>query len=294
MVAWQTTWKGISASIASMLDVGELYLRGLSGPTGSDNHGVSGTLIANARETFNALREFEAARGAAIPPVAATALRAFLAARGPLFDSLRTGIGDAWTGVVLLASARTQIEYHLGDRDAVVVRIVERAFLHLQRSIIACPEMAVKWQRAFGQGETEGERLGSVHLLLHGIWAFKTSTTGERTDLVLGERLEITAEIERTADALVLTEWKRVSSPGQANQLAEMALRQAQLYGVGVLAGFELSAHRYIVLVSQLRLPWREPLQYGGVTYHFVNIAVTPDSPSRETRSVRGRGRVRE
>src|SRR5260221_1264020 len=53
---------------------------------------------------------------------------------------------------------------------------------------------------------------------LHGIWAFKVSATGERTDLVPGEKLEITPQVEAASEALVLTDWKCVRKPGECRR----------------------------------------------------------------------------
>jgi hypothetical protein len=89
------------------------------------------------------------------------------------------------------------------------------------------------------------EKLGAAHLLLHGIWAFKVSATGERTDLVLGEKLEITPQVEAASEALVLTEWKCVRKPGELDHKINEAFSQAKIYSVGVLADFELASRRY-------------------------------------------------
>ena len=62
------------------------------------------------------------------------------------------------------------------------LRITERAFAHLQRSIIADDEIRKKWLSAFSDGETKCEKLGSVHLLSHGVWDLKLMLKrGERT-----------------------------------------------------------------------------------------------------------------
>ena len=120
-----------------------------------------------------------------------------------------------------------------------------------------------------------------VHLLLHGIWAFKSVAPGERTDLVLGTRLEITPQIESAAEALVLTEWKVVRKASGLRTQADQAFLQARLYGTGSLAGFELSSRRYLVIVSENRLDMPSDRSESGVDYQYKNIAVTPSSPSK-------------
>ena len=130
-------------------------------------------------------------------------------------------------------------------------RIVERAFIHLQRSIVVDPSVKKLWTEAYDGGEVRCEGLGAVHLLLHGIWAFKASATGERTDLVLGQPLTDLSQAEASAEALVLTEWKVIRNSKELDTKAEQAYRQASAYVKGVLAGFELAECRYLVLVSK-------------------------------------------
>lgn len=73
--------------------------------------------------------------------------------------------------------------------------------------------LRLKWINAFDTpraGEISCEQLGGVHLLLHGIWAFKVSAIRERTDLVLGTRLVVDQTVIASTHGLVLTEWKLV------------------------------------------------------------------------------------
>lgn len=99
-----------------------------------------------------------------------------------------------------LAWLRAEVDYHLRDFDAVARRLSERAFLHLQQTIIADDVVRDRWQVALAKGETACEKLGASHLLVHGIFAFKITGAGARTDLVFGEPIE-TGEAERTSDA---------------------------------------------------------------------------------------------
>src|SRR5262245_23896844 len=87
--------------------------------------------------------------------------------------------------------------------------------------------------------------------------------------------------IERTAEALVLTEWKRVLSPDKTEVMARKAREQAARYTVGALGGVELAGYRFIVLVSKQYLTLPEDQSEKGVVYHHVNVAVDPKSPSK-------------
>jgi hypothetical protein len=50
------------------------------------------------------------------------------------------------------------------------------------------------------------EKLAGVHLLLHGIWAFKVHAAGERTDLVFPQpsRLELAGDVRSTLTRMTL------------------------------------------------------------------------------------------
>ena len=182
----------------------------------------------------------------------------------------------------VLAGFRTELSYALRDTQVHLRRLVERAFVHIQRSIVADPGVQERWKAAFDTNENACEKLGAVHLLLHGLWAFKAHSIGERTDLVTQQPLA-EDEIQRIGplvDGLVLTEWKVVRTSSEALSKMEEALLEARQYGKGSLAGFELTSARYVVLVSKDFLPNLVSRVDGGTTYTIVNIAVQPSSPS--------------
>jgi hypothetical protein len=179
-----------------------------------------------------------------------------------------------------LTSLSTELEYHFSDQAEFARRLSERALLHLQRSIVASPNVRAEWQRAFAEGEVACEQLGSAALLQHGIWAFKAHATGERTDLIFGEPLTDLAAVERSAEALVLTEWKVVPKPSQRDERVQQARAQAGRYGRGILGGLELAGYRYLVLVSRDLLEMPADEIQDGVVYRHVNIAVDPQPPS--------------
>jgi hypothetical protein len=185
----------------------------------------------------------------------------------------------------LLSSFRTEFTYLLSDEKEVLARsLVDRAFLHLQRCIVADPAFAQKWKEAFNHHETACEKIGGCHLLQFGIYAFKAQATGEQTDLILGTKLQITPEIERAAEALVLTEWKLVRSPQERDAKIKEAYKQAKNYAMGSLAGFELELHRYLVMVSSDALALPDDRLDGSLVYHHKNIAVSPGVPSQRAR----------
>lgn len=275
---WISRWQAISARIFSLVPAGEF----LFNTKENDNFGVAAVLLRNAQDIVASLRDLIGTNGALLPPPAAESLERFLREYDERFGLGKSASGfPAVAGVLpLLTSFRAEFEYLLSDAELIARSLVVRALVHLQRSIVVDPELAEKWKAAFTRGEPSCERLGACHLLLHGIWAFKTSAAGERTDLVLGTRLGIDEDVQRAAEALVLTEWKRVQDPSETKQKADEALQQAKRYSAGILAGFELASRRYLILVSENHIKLPEAVQDSGITYEYCNVAVSPRPPS--------------
>jgi hypothetical protein len=122
------------------------------------------------------------------------------------------------------------VEAHLPDHDAQHAHVAERAFLHLQRLIVADPYVRRTWQEAFESGEVECEGLGGCHLLHHGIYGVKANSAGERTDLILGTKLVVTSELRRAADAMAVTEWKLVRDASNLDAVLDGARNQLARY----------------------------------------------------------------
>jgi hypothetical protein len=185
-----------------------------------------------------------------------------------------------------------QVSFFLSDTQEIIRSRAERAFEHLQRSIVADADVRKKWQDAFKNknGEATCEALGAVHLLLHGIWAFKANSAGERTDLIYRDVLSDADRVRRAADGLVLTEWKKPRDGENSEALYKKAFTQARLYSQGSLADIELAAYRYLVLVSMKRIIVPANLNCDGITYRYINIAVAPDSPSQDGLRLNRRG----
>jgi hypothetical protein len=229
-----------------------------------------------------AIRTFRQTHGGAIPTTAAAALDRFLTESGPLLaDKQLDNFGHTAACLTALSRFRAELRYQLTDRSASMLRLTERALLHLQRSIVADSDVRRKWKEAFEAGETSCEQLGAVHLLLHGIWAFKTSAAGERTDLVYGEPVTNAEGELAAAEALVLTEWKLVRNLSELPDKLHLAEAQARLYSRGVLGGVELGDSRFIIVVSSDRLSLPGDTEENGVFYRRRNVAVAPSPPSR-------------
>ncbi|WP_437808114.1 hypothetical protein [Sorangium sp. So ce1078] len=253
-------------------------------------HGIEGDLhdsgdrflIANAMGILEYLKEYRSAHATQLPPTAIAALDRFLAQSKSIFDSFPPkGLAGVQGTVTALTSFELEFTHLIRDHDSVARRLTERALVHLQRSIIVDDDMSAKWRKAYSRDEPDCERLGAIHLLAHGIWAFKASAEGARTDLILGEPLSVTPQVRETAEALVLTEWKLVRSPVEVEPKSQQALAQASQYSSGILAGFELATTRYLIIVSGDSITMPTDVVRNGVHYRYINIPVEPSVPSK-------------
>jgi len=201
------------------------------------------------------------------------------------------GFDGVMAYTTVLASFRSEFDHLFMEHDSIIRSRVTRAFLHLQRSLVVDDTLREKWLAAFEDHETACEELGAVHLLSHGVYAFKASATGGRTDLILGQDFVVDDGILAGSDGLVLTEWKRVhkQAEAEANRLA--ATNQAKLYADGPIAGFELTTERYLVLVSKTEFGVTTVEQDGAILYRTISIILDPDVPSRAARKGREPGK---
>lgn len=288
-MSWHREWKSLAARIQALLEVGKFfYLTG-----GVDEAGVAkAALVPSAEEVFEHLKAFRDRHGTVLPDEAKPVLDRLIDQWTRACDGQHGAKPGGYAGVQfffpLLGTFRSEFEHAVADTEAIGRSLTERAFLHLQRSIVADPDVAARWQRAFGEGELACEKLGSQHLLLHGIWAFKANTAGERTDLVLGTALTVTERVRQAAEAMVLTEWKVVAAPGECRRVAAAAVEQARRYAGGGLAGFELATRRYIVLLSEDHLEELPDVTHDVVCYRHIDIAVRPSPPSGARRPTTG------
>ena len=201
-----------------------------------------------------------------------------------MFRRLRTlkpnRSGAARGALVALAAFEAEITFLLAGRQEQIRARSERALLHLQRILAVDPDVSAKWKKAFEKNEVACERLGSVHLLSHGIYAFKVDALGARTDLVFNEPPS-DAMLTQAVEGTVLTEWKIAEDAKGAIAAVRAARIQADLYSQGALAGLELRSHRYIIVVTPNELAsdtlGPDDRTAAGVIYRHVNIVIEPE-----------------
>lgn len=280
-MVWQIEWKKIDSRISGFLSSVEIFFNGLTGH--GDHYGVSNNyVLPNADSIVKDLRLFSASYAENIPEGAKKSIDDFNT-KFSSHNGRYNGLPGMHAVSTMLAGFRSEFNFCISGLDVQIKGTVERSLIHLQRSIVVEEAVQKKWIEAFEKGEPACERLGSIHLLGSGIWAFKAHGEGARTDLILGSPID-TKEVVRSESALVLTEWKLAKSKEKISDKITQATKQCNLYSNGILAGFELSSYRYIIIVSEEQEEMPSDNVQGIITYRHVNIAVKPSSPSIASR----------
>jgi len=283
---WQSEWRALSQRLDALRDLAKAFTDG--GALGEYYGASNETLVPALKDLWDELKAFGARFEGGMPPKAVAILKRHLLANTKLFQrdgNGPIGLQGAIFMLGILMAARAHVDYALADTEFVARRLVDRAVPHLQRSFVADRYVNAKWRRTFREGETACERLGAAHLLSHGLWAFKADAKGGRTDLIIGGPVQI-EQATRSAEAMVLTEWKLVRDGDDPAAKLKEAITQAQIYCEEVLAGFEIESRRYAVLVADQTLAGLpEATEREGKTYQTVPLALSPANPSTRSRA---------
>ncbi len=184
--------------------------------------------------------------------------------------------------LVHLQAIESAVTFSLSVLEEQVLSTTERALQHLQRSLLVDELLRQRWLNAFDKREEQIEALGAVHLLSHGIFAFKVNAAGARTDLVLPD--SVPGDVARYSTGIVLTEWKLVKPKYKPEVKFAEARTQAALYASGPLAAMELRRTRYAIVVSKQTVQCPPDEERDGVVYRNVNISLSPSYPSKAVR----------
>jgi hypothetical protein len=278
------SWKAINAHIEGVEQAAELHSRFLQINSGSP-YGADKYLQEQCEAILDQLKSFRSAYSSILPKQALASIDDCFAVGGKHIKD-NSGKPDALllrTILVMLSAFRARLSFHLADQGEQIRSRAELAFLHLQRLIAVDEDIRKKWENAFERGEVYCEALGAVHLLWHGIWAFKANAAGARTDLIYNEAPP--QAVQTAAVGLALTEWKLVRASDTSSAKFAEAQQQAERYITGSLAGFELMSHRYLIAVSKEEISPPIDEEKNGVIYRHINTAVTPTIPSKIARS---------
>ena len=289
-MSWSEEWRSIEDCIEELSTIYNAHVAELTADLSIGYETVDSTIIPMASDIADRICSFRERHRTQLSEDVIRPLEEFL-------QEIRFNIGfevanrstkEVTNLPALLQRFRSDFNYLTSDLTRSVLRLTARGFSHLQRSIIADQQYREKWIAAFKENEVACEKLGAVHLLQHGIWAFKVDSIGERTDLVLGEPVitDLLTEASTTAEGLVLTEWK-TANPDNIETKFKEAMEQTKQYSMGSLAGFELKSYRYLVAVTEKQVQTLTDEESDGITYKYINIAVDPDTPSTAARKMK-------
>jgi hypothetical protein len=279
-MSYSEHWRALAARIRSLTAAAQVYAQFMAVNT-SDSYGIGKNLAQHCKSVLSAIDDFVQSFRTTLPSDTLAALDSFL--KGHQAQTIKSGQeGDvARAGLVFLSALEAEISFLLSGRQELIRARSERAFLHLKRTLVVDGDARAKWHKAYKNGEPACEGLGAVHLLWHGMWAFKVSSKGI-TDLVFNEPFEDLEQ--RGVEGLVLTEWKLADEKNANDRFAE-ARQQAELYREGALGGIELKGFRYLVAVSVNDLSAVPGDQIvNDVVYRHINIAIKPRNPSEQAR----------
>jgi hypothetical protein len=183
-------WKALSSHIRGLMQAGQLHASYLS-VRSSDSYGRAKRLREHSERVLSAIESFRVQFQKALAPAALSSIDNFIQNTSVLIrDSSGTKNSlqeRLWAALVQLVAFEAEMSFILSDVQESIRARSERAFSHLQRLIVADSAFRKKWGMAFDKGEVDCEKLGAVHFLHHGIWAFKVDAAGARTDLVFQE-----------------------------------------------------------------------------------------------------------
>lgn len=287
---WLERWESIAARIDGLLSSANFIAQTMQSQS-TFAPGTKAALRSEADALAIELRKLYEEEKLNMPEGAAAALGELVANPVTIYSQAGADVA-ALQSLSPLFVFRARYSYLIRDSEAEARNATELAFEHLNRLIAVSSDVRETWKAAFGESEVACEKLGSVHLLSHGIWAFKIQGGGAATDLVYNEPLlPSNATLRRSSKAIVLTEWKRVLSDGEILRAAETARAQANDYSSGVLGDLELKRTRYVVLVGAHKRQVPDDIVHNGVTYRHIWITVDPETPSAFARSPRARSR---
>ncbi len=279
---WVEDWRALAARIEGLLRAVEFY-SGLTDAGRTDLLQVLGhSIYPEATDITTELQSFLGKHESMLPDTARAALRAYLDKNWSQgLNHGQVGSIHRWRYYFRVLNMRSAILKRLrGVRSS----LLSNTFGDRLRSTLTF----VSFGKQPSKKERSCEKLGAVHLLGLGIWAFKISGAGAATDLVLNEPIEDERGlIDQTGRTMALTEWKLVRRNDQLEAKALEARVQASQYAAGLLGPLELKTTRYAVLVTSSALAPPPNVHDGGVRYRHIVLPVDPETPSVVARKLR-------
>jgi hypothetical protein len=283
-MSWKSEWQLLASRINGLAEATALLMPALRFPSPDGYGNFKKVLVPQIASIFEEIRLLRARHAEGLPQPVKDAMDRLLGKA--LFNVDDSTFGNNLPAVASFVAFRAEVDFLASDAELEKRALTELAFEHLRRSLVVDDNLRKRWVDA--DNEPACEKLGAVHLLSHGIWAFKISGAGAATDLVYGEPIETySAEIRRGARALVLTEWKRVRAGETAEKKAEEARAQTGIYAAGVLGDVQLKDTRFIVLVTDTEIAAPSDVEQAGVRYRHVSIPLSSEVASKTARGKR-------
>jgi len=159
-MTWSTEWRALAARIEGLGVAGNDLMRGLTVQNYDALNVTNRVVRPSGHRLFQDLRAFRDRYQSVLPSRAVEVIDGFL---GPFENSLsRSGADGAAHAtlqlVAVLRAVKAEIDYYFSDAEITARRVVERAFLHLQRSLSADDDVRWRWKQA--RGEVGCEKLG--------------------------------------------------------------------------------------------------------------------------------------
>ena len=147
-MSWRDDWNRLSTLVGALLEGSGRFL-----PVNSNEYtALLRDVVLRSRKIFTQLEAFQRIHGKTIPKGAAQTLEEFMMLHGVAFREALPAMSssvEAMTSLSLLASLRAELDDLLKDRETIARSLVNRAFAHLQRSIVSDASIRKTWRGSF-------------------------------------------------------------------------------------------------------------------------------------------------
>jgi hypothetical protein len=207
------------------LDAGNFLMAAYSAVSSDDPWGANRALMQSALQVFQLIARFEERHASLIPEPAKNCLQEFIRERATYFRDGLDQSGQRFHGMetllIFLAAFRFEFGYLLTDIEAAVRNLVDPAFLHLQRSIVAirASEIVGSTRLAKEKWHVNG---WEVLTFFYSASIRSKPTQKENVQTSFWPAMAL-PEIDASSEALVLAEWKMVRNPQDLQEVAEQA-----------------------------------------------------------------------
>jgi hypothetical protein len=181
---WHQKWRVLCTRIDGLRQSGEYISNTLPIAPGDGFGIIRRWLAAELRAIVNELETFKDSLPNELPPAAIHELDRIL--KRDWFTDRPEQINENLVSIGALITFRTSFDYLIQDTEIEARSRTELAFEHIRRILLIDNDVRQKWRdRYIENRETGCEKLGALHLLSHGILAFKISGQGALQTLPL-------------------------------------------------------------------------------------------------------------